>query len=176
MSHKMRMLLCLAVVLCTLAAPGCAPKITTDHPALVTFQFENNGDNVLTFWRRLDNGEKSSAFPVQVGKFALMGNSSFGKFKPHRLKLEPGLYYLDSFQVNMGSRFYVSEAGHFTARNGWDDAAGAPLFLSFTAVEGQELILPKVAIIVEGTQNEPSTRFIFEDPAGVFTVGKRVNR
>lgn len=156
-----------------LSATGCgAPGITSDNPAVVTFQFEHKGSNVLTWWRKIENGQKGSRFQPQTSGAALALNMSYGSAQAKSMTLDPGLYYLDSFEFKDSGNIYVSEAKHFLLRNGWDDGRNKPFYLSFEVTEGQHLVLPVVNITVDGT----IIRFKFEDPDNIFAVGERVFR
>jgi hypothetical protein len=117
-------------------------KIQSDNPASVTFSMKGKNDrNALTFWRKIDSsGAKGSRFSMGQSQAASFMNSGLPEFAPETIKLDPGTYYLDSYQ----SSGCVSEHTRFMMRNGWDDANNKPLYMSFTVSEGQTLNLPIV--------------------------------
>ncbi len=175
---SLKNLFCLCIMLLAMFVfSGCAPKVRSDNPATVTFQFENEGNNVLTFWRKMENGQKSSAFPVGVSGMALAFNSSsFSTFEPYTMQLDPGIYYLDSFQVNLG-KIYVSQAGHFSTRNGWDDTANSPKYLAIKVSQGQVLTLPRVRIVIDSKDKKAAIGyFVFDDPSEIFIVGAKAQK
>lgn len=153
---------------------SCAgkPDVTTESPSVVVFQFTSdyNNTSMLSFWRKIEvGGEKGPRFSIGVSQAKLFMNSSFPKYAPVTMKLDPGTYYLDSFEVPVSGKVNcLSEKKHFKSRNGWDDAAQQPLFLSFTVEEGQHLILPQV--VFSGCTAS------FTDEENIFTVGRALER
>ncbi|MCL2673217.1 MAG: hypothetical protein FWF01_02380 [Alphaproteobacteria bacterium] len=172
----------IAASLCILLA-GCATiKTNSDYPATVTFQFKGGDDvTALTFWRkRKDGGKRGPVFSIGLkNRVTGLFKSAFPPSAPFEEKLDPGLYYLDSFVVSLGrNSFYLSQSGMYWSRNGWDDENDEPLFLAFTARKGQKLTLPVVTIIVSEDEDTGwDTHFFeFSDPDRIFTVGKRANK
>ena len=162
------------IVLVTACAMTPTPK--SDYPADVTFQFKSyNDDSALTFWRKIEsNGGKGDRFSIGgASRTALMMNMGFSSFEPVAQQLDPGTYFLDSFQasssVGGAGGFCLSESGHYMFRNGWDDANNKPLYLSFSVEEGQKLTLPMV-------QFDENCNASFSDPEKIFTVGEKLNR
>ena len=169
-----------ALALCLLAAGCVSNRVTSANPASVTFRFRTDSNYaVLSFWRRIDpaTGEKGSRFAVGQSAMSGIMNVARTVYSPWKEKLDPGTYYLDSFQFPVGSdKIYVSQGGHYMLRNGWDDKAGAPLYLSFSVREGQTLELPDVTVSSDKSESEPKALFKFDDPNKVFSVGARTNR
>lgn len=167
----------LLVVSILLSACASAPKPQGSgpqgpSPARVTVQLKSaSGLSVIAFWRKIEEGGvKGERLLTGQSKFAAMVlNKPPAPFKPHRLNLAAGTYYLDSFQVDRPGGFCVSQAGHYTGRNGWDDAAQKPFYLSFTVQEAQVLVLPEVTFDGDCVAS-------FEDAQAVFTVGDRLKR
>lgn len=131
---------------------GCAtvPKPSSDvQTSAITFYFFAKDHSALTFWRKInDDGSKGKRFSVGgSSKASLFMNSGFSKPFEQTVNLEPGTYYLDSFQIVVKEGFLVSQNKHFAMRNGWDDTNKKPLYLSFTIEEGKDLILPQIEII-----------------------------
>jgi hypothetical protein len=156
---------------------GCAtysPKTT--NPAKVSFYFEGNGKSVLTFWRKINSdGTKGQIFSVGGNSnMALVMNMRFKKPYSQTIILDEGTYYLDSYQIANGNGFIISQKGHYTQRNGWDKETNQPLYLSFNVKAGEQLILPKVKLLPKEEGNDFLVKFEFEDPNGIFTVGKKV--
>jgi hypothetical protein len=163
----MNKVLLLFVSLCILI--GCAMKPTvTENSQPVVFQFKSSYKNlnVITFFRKIEaDGTKGDRFMIGQSQANALMNMPVGAFAPETVLLEPGTYYLDSFQVSVDdSTFCVSEKGHYSQRNGWDDAANQPLFLSFTVKHGESLVLPEVIF----TACKPTIK----DAEGVFSLGK----
>jgi hypothetical protein len=125
-----------------LTACAMQAKIQSDNPASVTFSIKGKNDsNALTFWRKIDaNGKKGRRFSLGQSQAASFMNAGLPEFAPETINLDPGTYYLDSYQASG----CVSENTHFMMRNGWDDANNKPLYMSFTVSEGQTLNLPIV--------------------------------
>ncbi|MGJ4748446.1 hypothetical protein ACQV5M_18950 [Leptospira sp. SA-E8] len=165
--------LLLIVAALVLSACASAPKPQGANPAKVTLQFKSvYGKSIIAFWRKIEeDGVKGDRFLTGQSQFAAMVlNSPPSKYKPQVLTLNAGTYYLDSFQVDRPDNILcVSQRGHYTGRNGWDDAAQKPFYLSFTVKEGQVLVLPEVTLDVDCVAS-------FEDTQGVFTVGSRLAR
>lgn len=158
---------------------GCtAPSVTVDNPAIVTFQFEHEGQNVATLWRRIDGEQHGSKIYAQLSKWALaMADSQLGSFAPHSVTLDPGTYYLDAIHIRTPHWVYSSRRGNWvysSERYGWNEAEGRPYFFSFTVNEGDFLILPKVSITLEHFEKTAIPHFSYEDPEGVLTAGERV--
>lgn len=159
-----------AVSVFSLSSCGTVPTPTSKNPAEVTFRFKEtvaykNGasedNSVLTFWRKIEEDGKKSG-RIAVGK-------AFRLYDPTTIQLDPGTYYLDSFQVGSSQNsFCVSQGGHYLTRNGWDDAANKPYYLSFTIKEGDVLELPEVVF------NSDCKSAAFKDPKNVFTVGSKL--
>jgi hypothetical protein len=169
------------------------PKVD-GNASSVTFRFKSSYDqNVLTFWRKIEaDGTKGDRFSVGVPQFSLLMNFSYPAYSPETVQLAPGTYYLDSYQVPIsladyraardaeddkardkdgpvflsfnGDEYCVSEKGHYTTRNGWDDAKGQPFLLSFIVDHG-DVLLPEVTF--QGCN--PT----FADPEGIFTLGNK---
>ncbi|MFC1659685.1 hypothetical protein ACFL0U_03910 [Pseudomonadota bacterium] len=174
----MKKLLYLIILSCFLSS--CASyKPQTQEGVDVTFYFEGNGKSALTFWRRIDeNGKVGKRFAVGGNEgFALFFNSGFRYPYSTTLKLDPGTYYLDSYQVVYDNGFVVSEGGHYMTRNGWDKENNKPIFLSFKVKKGSKSVtLPMVNIEVQNTGNNKAIgKFNFKDPNSIFTVGPRTN-
>ena len=159
-----------------LAACATVPK-ASDDASEVTFYFESGGKSVLTFWKKInDNGSKGKVFSVGGNsQFGLMMNSGFKAPYAETIKLAPGTYYLDSLQVATASGFVVSQGKQYALRNGWDDADNKPLYLSFTVIDGQDLVLPKVEVIPVRQADKKGYyvfKFVINGESGdVFTFG-----
>lgn len=163
----------------SIAACAMAPKPQSENSAQVTFKFSGSGYSALTFWRKLnDDGTAGKRFSVGGNsRSALMLNMSFKKPFATTLTLDPGTYYLDSFQIEHASGYVVSENKHYAARNGWDQQNQRPYYLSFTVKAGEHLTLPEVDINVQvKAKNNVINRFEFEDPKGIFTVGEKARQ
>lgn len=144
---------------------GCAstkPKIEQSQKntsvtakSKVSVNFYNENSSVLTFWRRIDgNVEKGKRFSLCGGsKFSLFFNLGFKKPFTDTVKLLPGTYYLDSFQIGFNP-FILSQRGHFLFRNGWDEENNKPMYLSFRVEEGKDLVLPKIEIVAIPIENK----------------------
>lgn len=165
--------LLLIVAALVLSACASVPKPQSANPAKVTLQFKSvYGRSVIAFWRKIeDDGVKGDRFLTGQSQFAAMVlNKLPSAYKPQVLSLNAGTYYLDSFQVDRAAGiFCVSQPGHYTGRNGWDDAAQKPFYLSFTVKEGQVLVLPEVTF-------DGDCGVSFEGTQAVFTVGSRLKR
>lgn len=161
---------------------SCAsiPKPLTDEPSEVSFYFKGNGASVLTFWKKLEtaDGPKSKRFSVGGNsRAALMMNMSFKKPYVQKIKLDPGIYYLDSFQIVTSGGYILSQGGHYSKRNGWDEAANAPLWLSFEVKPNKDIVLPEVEIVPISLSNDKNFEFEFKidnDEDNVFTIGTGV--
>lgn len=156
-------------ILSLILISACAsnPNVASKNPAEVTFQFMDTKNLAsLTFWRKIEsNGNKGDRFSVGVPTFNLVMNTNFPTSKPETITLDPGTYYLDSFQVG---NTCVSQSGHFKSRNGWDDNLKKPLYLSFSVKEGQKLTLPVV------TFKYDCETASFKDPKKIFTTGNKL--
>jgi len=131
-----------------LSACATVPKAPEDASE-VTFYFESGGKSVLTFWKKINtDGSKGKVFSVGGNsRTALIMNSGFKDPYAETIKLASGTYYLDSLQVQTASGFIASQDKNYNFRNGWDDENNKPLYLSFTVVEGKNLVLPKVEVV-----------------------------
>jgi hypothetical protein len=153
-----------------LTACAMAPTAQSEHPAAVTFGVKDaDGESVLTFWRKMnDDGTKGKRFSVGGTSTAgLMMNTGFDAYAPIEKQLDAGTYFLDSFQVNSGSKFCVSQGGHYMMRNGWDDGNNKPLFVSFTVQEAQMLTLPVITFAADCKSAS------FDNASKIFTVGAK---
>lgn len=153
---------------------GCAviPTPTSSNPAIVTFDISSNGASTLTFWRKLNpDGSKGKVFSIGGGGlFNLIINESSLK----TIRLDAGTYYMDSFQISIGSEIILSEFKHYTLRNSLNDN-GEPKYLSFTVNEGEDMILPSINIIVKnyGIKNQ-QIYFNFKDKNNISKLGNLV--
>lgn len=153
-----------------LTACAMAPTAQSTNPANVTFGLkDSDGESVLTFWRKIDSdGTKGGRFSVGGTSTAgLIMNTGFSNYESIEKQLDAGTYFLDSFQVNSGDKFCVSEAGHYMFRNGWDDKNNKPLFVSFNVKEGQTVKLPVI------TFANDCKSVSFDNAAKIFTVGSK---
>ena len=133
------------------------PTPQTENTASVRINVAStDGKSALTFWRSIDaQGNKGKRFSIGgASSFGLLSNSNFKKAQYETLELDAGIYYLDSFQIQEGKRFIVSEQKHYTARNGWDDKANKPFFLAFSVKEGENLELPPIVIKADVKNNK----------------------
>ena len=166
-------------IICTIGAialSACAlqPSVTSQNPANVTFQFKNaQNESVLTFWRKInENGTKGDRFSVGIPQSTGLLNLDFPEYSPEFVELDPGTYFLDSFQVPVnttGAKYCLSESGHYLLRNGWDAENQKPLYMSFTVREKQNLELPVVTF-----NNDCAASF--NDSEKVLTVGDKLKR
>jgi hypothetical protein len=131
---------------------GCAmqPAIKSDNPANITMRFKSeNNKSVMTFWREMKaDGTKGSRFMVGVDRGTALMNMNFAGYAPNVVQLDPGAYFLDSYQAPVSSKpgvaYCVSQGGHYMTRNGWDDENKRPVYMSFIVKENQNLTLPMV--------------------------------
>jgi hypothetical protein len=136
------------VVILGLAACAGKPSVESENPANVVFRFQSeNGDSVMTFWRKIESdGTKGKRFMVGVSQGRALMNMPFPKYSPESLRLDPGTYFLDSYQAVVsgkpGIAYCISQSGHYSSRVGWDDADKKPLYMAFSIKEGQDLTLP----------------------------------
>jgi hypothetical protein len=155
----MKKFLCLALLVCFLSGCGLLmrPKSSTSQASDVSiYVYSKDAVDVLTFWRKInDDGSKGGRFTI---KFAAPYKNGYERV----VKLDPGVYYLDSFQIDYKGTFIVSQGGHFLTRNGWDDSQKQPKYLSFTVSENQNIILPKVEIIPTIDEKGKSAVFSFK--------------
>ncbi|WP_163555488.1 hypothetical protein [Helicobacter suis] len=129
---------------------GCAPK--PSHVAsLVTFDIGYQGTAVKTYWRKL--GEKNSKEFVLGSNnwFFLLWRDTFKKAKIESRFLEPGTYYLASFEVQVGNRLLKSQTTLPRWRTGWDFDHNRPLFLAFKVKANTPLKLPPVELAIKHT-------------------------
>ncbi|WP_281746610.1 hypothetical protein [Helicobacter suis] len=129
---------------------GCTPK--PSHVAsLVTFDIGYQGTAVKTYWRKL--GEKNSKEFVLGGNnlFFLLWRDTFRKAKIESRLLEPGTYYLASFEVQVGNRLLKSQTTLPRWRTGWDFNHNRPLFLAFKVKSNTPLKLPPVELAIKHT-------------------------
>ena len=164
--HKFMLIFLSALVLCSCATK---PKVVSEHSSTVVINTKSsyNDTAVLTFWRKIEaDGTKGKRFSSGISQMTGILNMNFPKAKPDTVPLDPGTYFLDSYQVPMGGgKDCISEGVHYTARNGWDDKNNAPHYVSFTVKEGQTLNLPE--IIFTGCAAE------FDNTDNVYTTGAR---
>jgi hypothetical protein len=146
------------------------PKASSDKASDISMYIYSQGArSILTFWRKInDDGSKGRRFVLEF---------KGGTYKPSYLramKLDPGTYYLDSFQINMSEYFLVSQAVHYLMRNGWDNDNKQPKYLSFVVGENQNISLPKVEIIaIKETETKYDFSFKLDtsESNSAFTVG-----
>jgi hypothetical protein len=155
----MKKVLFLAAVVCFLSGCGLLmrPKSSTPQASDVSlYVYSQNAVDVLTFWRQIsDDGSKGRRFTI---KFAV----PYKNGRERVVKLDPGVYYLDSFQIDYRGKFIVSQGGHFLTRNGWDDSQNQPKYLSFSVPENQSIVLPKIEIIPVADEKGKTAAFSFK--------------
>lgn len=147
----------LSLGIATLIVGACAmqPGLNCENPASVTFNFQSeNNKNAMTFWRKIESdGTKGSRFMLGQSTGSAFMNMNFPEYYPETRDIDPGTYYLDSYQVAVSSKpgiaYCVSQGGHYMTRNGWDDENNQPLYISFTVSEGEQLNLPMVKFDAE---------------------------
>ncbi len=156
-------------------AASCAPRLaSSEDPGTVTFRFESSGYTALTYWRRMKpEGGIGPQASVGTTMLRTLADAPPQEYAPITLTLDSGRYYLESFQAVTPLGYYDSADEPGSAGKGWDGAAGEPLYLAFTLAKGQRLILPKVSIAAEGDKKNPRLRFVFDDPEGIFYVGRK---
>ncbi|MDR1160318.1 MAG: hypothetical protein LBK69_06815 [Syntrophomonadaceae bacterium] len=171
----MKKILWLCLVLCLAACATVGNK--SANPSKVGFNFQSeNGIAALTLWKKLnDDGTTSSAFAIGVTKAKLLMNSSFPKAYTYEEKLDPGYYFMDSYQVSIGGGDYIlSENKHYLRRNGWDKENNKPYYLAFRVEEEKDLSLPVVTIIPIPADNR--TAFKFNDAEHIFILGTKADK
>lgn len=156
---------------------SCASiKNYSKNPATASFDFKNNETVVLTFWKRLNpDGSVTGPFSVGISKFKLIFNFPFGEAQRTSMQLDPGYYFMDSFQVNFGKNFFVSQKARYTNRNGWDAERNVPKYLAFELKQGQVLNLPSVEILPNFEPDDDIVAtFKYNDPENIFIKGNRI--
>ncbi|WP_428897614.1 hypothetical protein Dip518_001405 [Parelusimicrobium proximum] len=173
----MKKVIVMIAVVVVFAAACATVKTTSSAPAQVSFNFYNSDNTVLTFWKKMNaDGTVTGPFAVGVSQRALLMNSAFPKAGVTTIDLDPGYYFMDSFQVNFGSTFFVSEKKRYTSRNGWDASANKPKYLGFRVKEGEKVVLPKVEVIPGAEGGDVIAAFKYDDPDNIFILGTKVNK
>lgn len=157
---------------------ACAPKLS-NLASLVTFDIAYQGSAVKTYWRKL--GDQHSKEFVLGGNnwFFLLWRDTFRKAKIISRMLEPGVYYLASFEVQVGNRLLKSQTTLPRWRTGWDYANKRPLFLAFRVYAHTPLKLPPVELAIRHTSRNKAkgvpesykVNFMFNNEGGVWITG-----
>ncbi len=168
-------MLSLALVLWLCA---CVPK-PSSLASPVTFDIAYQGSAVKTYWRKL--GDKNSKMLVLGSNnwFFSLWRDTFKKAKLDTRMLEPGIYYLSSFEVQVGDRLLKSQTTLPRWRGGWDSVHNRPLFLAFQVKPHTPLKLPPIELAIQhtlrnkkqGVQESYKVNFLFYDKQGVLLKG-----
>ncbi|WP_235852578.1 hypothetical protein [Helicobacter vulpis] len=139
----------------------------------VRFEIAYQGSAVKTYWRRL--GDKNSKMLVLGSNpwFFLLWRDTFRTAKPTTRMLEPGTYYLSSFEVQVGDRLLKSQTTLPRWRGGWDHQHNRPLFLAFQVKPHTPLKLPPIELAIthiprdkkHHIQESYKVHFLFYDQA-----------
>ncbi|WP_120945211.1 MULTISPECIES: hypothetical protein [Helicobacter] len=145
----------------------------------VSFDIAYQGSAVKTYWRRL--GDKNSKMLVLGSNnwFFLLWRDTFSQARPATRMLEPGTYYLSSFEVQVGDRLLKSQTTLPRWRGGWDYQHNRPLFLAFQVKPHTPLTLPPIELAITHTPRDKKrkikesykVRFLFYDKQGVLIKG-----
>ena len=155
---KMRYIRFWIFALCVVLLGSCAlpPKPTAQNSATLSIDFYSEvitnpkskpiHRSVLTYWRKLNpDGTKGDRFAIGGANAfnRAMNTSRFRKQKEENLKLDAGLYYLDSFEVmdRDNKQILISQRGDYTERNGWNDETNQPRYFMLKLKENQHLKL-----------------------------------
>ncbi|WP_104706889.1 hypothetical protein [Helicobacter bizzozeronii] len=163
----------LALLLC-----ACAPK----HSSLasqVSFDIGYQGGVVKTYWRRLGDKPSKEFVLGSNNWFFLLWRDTYKQARIATRTLEPGIYYLASFEVQVGDRLLKSQTTLPQWRTGWDFAKNEPLFLAFELKPNTPLKLPPVELSIQhilrdkkhGIKESYKVNFLLDDPLGVWQRG-----
>ncbi|WP_104758205.1 hypothetical protein [Helicobacter salomonis] len=166
-------ILSLGLLLC-----ACVPK-PSNLASPVTFDIAHQGGAVKTYWRKL--GDKNSKMLVLESNnwFFLLWRDRFREARPATRMLEPGTYYLSSFEVQVGDRLLKSQTTLPRWRGGWDSVHQRPLFLAFQVKPHTPLKLPSIELAIQhirkdkkrGIPESYRVNFLFTDEQGVLIKG-----
>lgn len=166
------------VILLGLLLGACAMK-HSPSASLVTFDIAHQGGVVKTYWRKL--GDKpSKEFVLGDNNWVLLlFKDPFKKAKIEKRYLEPGVYYLASFVLQMGDRLLKSQSTLPRWRTGWDKVHNKPLFLAFEVKPHTPLKLPPIELAVrhilpnkkQKIKESYKVNFLFNDKNHVFIKG-----
>ncbi|CRF41354.1 hypothetical protein [Helicobacter ailurogastricus] len=165
-------------LLLVLSLGACVPKPSA-NASLVTFDIAHQGGVVKTYWRKL--GDKpSKEFALGSNNWVLLiFKDPYKKAKIEQRYLEPGIYYLASFELQVGDRLLKSQGTLPRWRTGWDKAHNKPLFLAFKVKPHTPLKLPPIELAVRhiladkkrGVKESYKVNFLFNDKEGVLIQG-----
>ncbi len=180
MYPKIYLALLVSLHIVLLSACATIPKPTSTNPATITMNFTSQAEgfkkqkSVLTYWRKLnDDGTKGKPFAIGGANAfnRAISTSRFRKPRNEVVKLDSGTYYLDSFEIETKKHIAISQEGSYAKRNGWDNETNAPLFLSFSVADGENLTLPQVIIYLD----KNNTAYFDLPKDSRFQIGRGVN-
>lgn len=154
---------------------SCAivPKPKTADPATITINiagalYDTKTDSAiiksaLTYWRKLgEDGSRGDRFAIGGANAfnRAMNTSRFRKVRDETLRLDAGVYYLDSFEIEAPKNIAISQAGDYTKRDGWDSERGEAM-LSISIKEGEIIAFPRLifSIIQKGEPKSYTHQF-----------------
>ncbi|WP_104749514.1 hypothetical protein [Helicobacter cynogastricus] len=160
---------------------ACAPK-SSPLASLVTFDIAYKGSAVKTYWRKVGDQNSKEFMLGSNNWFLLLLRDTFRKAKIESRLLEPGIYYLASFEVQVGDRLLKSQTTLPRWRTGWDNAHQKPLFLAFEVKPHTPLKLPPIELTIQHIprdkkrkiQESYEVNFLFNDKQGVLIPGRYI--
>ncbi|WP_104625477.1 hypothetical protein [Helicobacter felis] len=160
---------------------ACVPK-PSPLASLVTFDIAYEGHAVKTYWRKLGDQNSKEFMLGSNNWFLLLLRDTFRKAKVQSRLLEPGVYYLASFEVQVGDRLLKSQNTLPRWRTGWDHVHQKPLFLAFEVKPHTPLKLPPIELSIRhtprdkkrGIQESYKVNFLFNDKQRVLIPGRYI--